>query len=218
MHSGGKGAVVRHRQGYGVQAGRVSQILKRVRKGFRRRDVKRLLARCGGLNLGEALRCRVRYFSDGVTFGGRDFVEKVFKGARERVGAKRKTGARLLGSVGWGNKQTRLYPMRQLVRERLEQQKMEQRKWVPWRGSLHGKIVRHSAIAAGAVRNPASPSGCYRSGGAAATGDGKNRHPSRQWEKIIRPPIFSSPCLRRKFQPLLLARVDSIPILRDPQP
>ncbi|MCP5536989.1 MAG: transposase [Akkermansiaceae bacterium] len=94
--------------------------VKQVRKGFRRQDVEKVLAKGGKLSIGEALRCRVRYFSDGVTFGSRDFVDKVFKEARERFSEKRKTGARPLSGVGWRKKQTRLYSMRQLVKERLE--------------------------------------------------------------------------------------------------
>eukprot|EP01047_Picozoa_sp_COSAG01_P118764 COSAG01_NODE_47452_length_390_cov_0.711340_2_plen_59_part_01 len=59
--------------------------------------------------MGEALRCKVRYFSDGMTFGSRDFVNNVFKHARERFGEKRNSGARPLKGVGWQKTQTRLY-------------------------------------------------------------------------------------------------------------
>ena len=93
---------------------------KHVRKGFRRKDVEKVLAKGGKLSVGEALRCKVRYFSDGMTFGSRDFVNKVFKDARERFGEKRKSGARPLKGVGWQKTQTRLYSMRQLVKEPLE--------------------------------------------------------------------------------------------------
>ena len=93
---------------------------KRVRKGFKRKDVEKVLAKGGKLSVGEALRCKVRYFSDGMTFGSRDFVNKVFKDARERFGEKRKSGARSLKGVGWQKTQTRLYSMRQLVKEPLE--------------------------------------------------------------------------------------------------
>ena len=93
--------------------------LKRVRKGFKRKDVEKVLARGGKLSFGEVLRCKVRYLSDGMTFGSRGFVEKVYNGSRERFGEKRKTGARPLRGVGWQKKQTRLYSMRQLVKDRL---------------------------------------------------------------------------------------------------
>ena len=91
--------------------------LKRVKKGFKRKEVEKGLARGGKLSFGEVLRCKVRYLSDGMTFGSRGFVEKVFKGSRERFGQKRKTGVRPLRGVGWQKKQTRLYSMRQLMKD-----------------------------------------------------------------------------------------------------
>jgi hypothetical protein len=44
--------------------------------------------------LSEYLRCRVRYFCDGAVFGGREYVEGIFKEHRKRFGPKRKSGAR----------------------------------------------------------------------------------------------------------------------------
>jgi hypothetical protein len=38
----------------------------------------------------------VRYFCDGAVFGGREFVEGIFRAYRDRFGPKRKTGARRL--------------------------------------------------------------------------------------------------------------------------
>ncbi len=91
-----------------------------VRKGFKRKDVEKVLAKGGKLSVGEALRCKVRYFSDGMTFGSRQFVNDVFRGARERFGEKRKSGARPMRGVGWQTKRTQLYAMRELVKNRLE--------------------------------------------------------------------------------------------------
>ena len=48
----------------------------------------------GQLSRADLLRCRVRYFSDGVAIGSREFVEELFQGRRESFGAKRKDGAR----------------------------------------------------------------------------------------------------------------------------
>ena len=90
-----------------------------VRKGFKRKEVEQVLARGGNLSFGEALRCRVRYLSDGMTFGSREFVDEVFQGARDRFGEKRKSGSRPIRGVGWQQKQTRLYSMRQLVKDAL---------------------------------------------------------------------------------------------------
>ena len=50
----------------------------------------------GKLTLPQALRCRVRYFSDGVVLGSKTFVEDVIQRNREQFGLKRKSGARPL--------------------------------------------------------------------------------------------------------------------------
>jgi hypothetical protein len=54
------------------------------------------LAKGGELSLGEVLRVRVRYFTDGVVLGSRNYVNEVFAEFRDRFGARRKTGARPL--------------------------------------------------------------------------------------------------------------------------
>jgi len=46
------------------------------------------------------LHYRVRYFTDGAVIGSREFVDEVFRSARERFGPKRKTGARKLRGAG----------------------------------------------------------------------------------------------------------------------
>lgn len=61
-----------------------------------REAIGRQLARGGELTLGEVLRLRVRYFSDGVVLGSRNYVNEVFAEFRDRFGARRKTGARPL--------------------------------------------------------------------------------------------------------------------------
>lgn len=71
----------------------------RVRKGFKREEVEAVLAKGGKLSFGEALRCKVRYLSDGMVFGTGDFVNEVFEKARERFGEKRKSGAGNEGRV-----------------------------------------------------------------------------------------------------------------------
>ena len=44
----------------------------------------------------DLLRCRVRYFTDSVAIGSRDFVEQLFETHRAYFSEKRKTGARTL--------------------------------------------------------------------------------------------------------------------------
>ena len=64
--------------------------------GFTREAVSAVLESDGKLTLSQALRCRVRYFSDGVVLGSKVFVEDVFQRNREQFGLKRKSGARPL--------------------------------------------------------------------------------------------------------------------------
>jgi len=60
----------------------------------KRREV---LSKRGRMSVGELIRHRVRYFSDGAVIGSREFVEAVFEANRERFGPKRQTGARRIG-------------------------------------------------------------------------------------------------------------------------
>ena len=92
---------------------------KRVSKGFKRKRVKRVLAKGGKLSLGETLRCKVRHLSDGMTFGSKNFVNETFAHARERFSETRKDGARPIRGVGWKKKETRLYSMRSLGNDAL---------------------------------------------------------------------------------------------------
>jgi len=91
-----------------------------VRKGFKRDDVEEVLAKGGKISFGEALRCRVRYLTDGMVFGSRDFVNKVFKGSRGHFSEKRTSGARPIRGVGWKVESDRLYSMRALKKEILK--------------------------------------------------------------------------------------------------
>ena len=93
--------------------------VRQVRKGFKRKQVKRVLARGGKLSLGETLRCKVRHLSDGMTFGSKGFVEDTFKHAREWFSETRKDGARPIRGIGWKKKETRLYSMRNLRKDAL---------------------------------------------------------------------------------------------------
>jgi putative transposase len=45
----------------------------------------------GELSLGERLRCKIRYFSDGVILGSHSFVETHFQRLKEKLGYKRKS-------------------------------------------------------------------------------------------------------------------------------
>ena len=67
---------------------------KRVRAGMSAQEVEREKEKCGRIDLGRMLHCRLRYFTAGVVIGSRKFVDEVFAQTRERFGARRRTGAR----------------------------------------------------------------------------------------------------------------------------
>ena len=68
------------------------------RKGMKREKVEAELAvlegRSGDLAISKVIRHRVRYFTDGVVIGGREFVDEFFSGCRDRFGPRRRSGAR----------------------------------------------------------------------------------------------------------------------------
>jgi REP element-mobilizing transposase RayT len=65
-----------------------------LRVGFSPALAQEVIDRGGRMALPDLLRCRVRYFRDGLAFGSRGFVESVFERNRSHFSAKRKTGAR----------------------------------------------------------------------------------------------------------------------------
>jgi putative transposase len=58
------------------------------------------LDRGAELSAGQVLRLRVRYMSDGMVLGSKNYVNEVFAEHRERFWKKRKSGARALRGVG----------------------------------------------------------------------------------------------------------------------
>ena len=107
--------------GEGIEAGEeVKQSEKRGGRSFHKRGIKREKAlaelRNGkALSKADLLRCRVRYFSDGLVLGSRDFVEKAFAEKRDWFGPKRKSGARGLPVQGES-----LFTLRDLKAQALE--------------------------------------------------------------------------------------------------
>jgi hypothetical protein len=57
-------------------------------------EVRKVREAGGKLSRAQLLRCRVRYFSDGVAIGSKGFVEELFGLRRDCFGTKRKDGAR----------------------------------------------------------------------------------------------------------------------------
>jgi hypothetical protein len=58
--------------------------------------------KCTLVHYGEALRCRVRYFTDGVVLGSQAFLDEFFESRRSNFGEARKSGARRMKGAGWG--------------------------------------------------------------------------------------------------------------------
>ena len=70
--------------------------------GLSREEVAKVWNAGGKLTLAQLLRCRVRYFSDGLAVGSAGFLEKVFAAQREAFGALRRSAARKLKGGSWG--------------------------------------------------------------------------------------------------------------------
>ena len=71
--------------------------------GFSREDLQKVLDQGGRLTLQQALHCRVRYFTDGLVLGSREYVDDAFYRYRDRFGHKRKSGARKCANVDLGD-------------------------------------------------------------------------------------------------------------------
>lgn len=54
----------------------------------------------GQLSLQERLRCKIRFFSDGVILGSRSFVQSHFERLKQKIGYQRKSGPTSLKSLG----------------------------------------------------------------------------------------------------------------------
>lgn len=73
-----------------------------MRPGIATAEVDRVIESGGKLTLQQALRCRVRYFTDRMAVGGQAFVDGVFERNRRFFGPKRKDGARKMRFADWG--------------------------------------------------------------------------------------------------------------------
>jgi putative transposase len=82
----GRAEVSRAMKGIGQSAMNTAELLESDDDGTVLKD----------LGIAKMLRYRVRYFTDGAVIGSKEFVNEAFAGARERFGAKRKDGARVL--------------------------------------------------------------------------------------------------------------------------
>ncbi len=88
---------------------KVAQNVNVLRLGVTVDAARKVLKEKGKLSTMELVRLRVRYFSDGLVLGSREFVESIFTENRGQFGPKRKTGARKIGEAD-----AALYSLRQL--------------------------------------------------------------------------------------------------------
>jgi len=70
-----------------------------VRQGVSVESARAVLKERGKLSTAELVRLRVRYFTDGVALGNREFVEGLFEAQRELFGPRRKEGARRIAEA-----------------------------------------------------------------------------------------------------------------------
>lgn len=73
-----------------------------IRPGITHPQVTHVLETQGKLTLPQALRCRVRYFTDGLALGNTAFINEIFKQNRRFFGSKRRDGARKMRNAEWG--------------------------------------------------------------------------------------------------------------------
>nr|WP_246044522.1 transposase [Pontiella sulfatireligans] len=70
------------------------------RPGVNPEKMQQVIEAGGELSTYELMRCRVRYFNDGVALGSKLFIEEVFEQHRSWFGEKRKSGARKIRGSG----------------------------------------------------------------------------------------------------------------------
>lgn len=102
------------------EARQAEEAAKRDKAGVYRRRISRkkaleVLFQGGRLPESDYLRCKVRYFTDGGAIGGKEFVEEVFRSARDHFGPRRKHGAHPLRGLDRPEANAeRLHNLRQL--------------------------------------------------------------------------------------------------------
>ena len=85
-----------------VKGGKTPDGVVKSRGGFTQREIEAVIAAGGKLTLAQALRCRVRYFTDGVVLGSQEFVDEFFEHRKDAFGDKRQSGGRRMKGADWG--------------------------------------------------------------------------------------------------------------------
>jgi hypothetical protein len=93
-----------------IQAARPGQAGKAQ---LSREEILKVYEAGGKLSVAELLRLRIRYLTDGVVLGSKEYVEKMWRKYRRKSSPKRKTGARKMKGGDWEG----LMTMRDLQKE-----------------------------------------------------------------------------------------------------
>lgn len=90
--------------GYGQQrlGGHTPEGRQKRKAGFSLERIEQVWQEGGRLPLAAALRCRVRYFTDGAVLGTKASVDAFFERQRDYFGPKRQSGARPMRGAQWG--------------------------------------------------------------------------------------------------------------------
>jgi putative transposase len=88
--------------GQEVHGGATPEGAEKSKRGFTQREIEAVCAAGGKLSLAAVLRCRVRYFTDGVVLGNQAFLDEFFEKRRASFGENRKSGARRMKGADWG--------------------------------------------------------------------------------------------------------------------
>ncbi|MGK0189469.1 MAG: putative transposase [Verrucomicrobiales bacterium] len=86
-----------------VKGGATPDGFVKSKGGFSQREIEAVWAEGGKLTLAQALRCRVRYFTDGVVLGSQSFVDDFFERQRTLFGDRRSSGGRRMKGAQWGS-------------------------------------------------------------------------------------------------------------------
>jgi putative transposase len=86
---------------------------KRLHKGMTEQQVQRVIDKGGKLSRPQMLRCKIRYFTDGVVIGSKSFVDGYFNEKRTQFSHKRKSGARKMRHLA----DDKLYALRDLQKK-----------------------------------------------------------------------------------------------------
>ena len=88
--------------GQEVVGGQTPDGVQKSKGGFSQREIESVWEAGGKLTLAQALRCRVRYFTDGIVLGSQEFVDSFFEAQRHGFGERRTSGGRRMKGADWG--------------------------------------------------------------------------------------------------------------------